>query len=270
MNVEEEFQKLKNFIAEFKEEIKSQQLELDALKRNLENQQRELDDKKRYIDLLDRKLERLASTMINKNSQVLTTPAQIIFDSYQPTRYSETQDNSSQKSPLPISIAKKNIETNSAIIRPKQQFPAQIKNQSSGKSDNVTEEFNALADVQDRFNLKNMRNEFVQKYSVRAFSCTNFEARMNEPVPPPQFSESENIISSEYWAINNKGNIFLVFPNVRQYTNNHHTARAMGEIFSSNFMVGKTYTKIFVQRPAIFECIGNVWKLKVKGMLRLE
>ncbi len=105
MNVEEEFQKLKNFIAEFKEEIKSQQLELDALKRNLDNQQRELDDKKRYIDLLDRKLERIASTMINKNSQVLTTSAQ-------------------------------------------------IRSSTSGKSDNVTEEFNALANVQDRFNLK--------------------------------------------------------------------------------------------------------------------
>lgn len=281
MNVDEEFRELKNFVSEFREEIILQQKELDSLAKELDKQRQELSDKQRYLDLLETRLQRLENLAGEQTFQPTPIPAQKNFDNYQLTRYSSTQENIPKKNPLPISTPQKNsdsypstrydsIKINPTVntIRPKQPTNAPTKNSSSAP-EIISEEFNALANVQDRFSFKNLRDEFVQKYSVRAFSCTNFEARMSEPIPPPQFGESENI-SSEYWAINYKGSVFLVLPNVRQYTNNHHTARAMGEVFESNFEAGKTYKKIFVQQPAFFECNGNVWRLKIKGKLRLE
>ena len=260
MNVAEEFKKLKDFVEAFKEEIKSQQKEFDKLEKELDRQRQELSDKKQVIELLESKLNRFEKEIYEQNFQVTPYTSQKNFVTPQPARQALNQP---QKLTLPLSMTKR-ISTRNSF---NQQSTAQIKNQSPDK---ITGEFNAFANVQDRFSLKNLRDEFVQKYNVRAFSCVNFEARMNEPIPPPQFSESENVLSSEYWAINNKGNVFMVFPNVRQYTNNHHTARAMGEIFSSNFTAGRTYTKIFVQQPAFFECNGNVWKFKFQGKLRLE
>ena len=125
--------------------------------------------------------------------------------------------------------------------------------------------FNSLAN-QGGFSAKKARDEFVQKYRVRAFNCTNFEARMNDPIPPPVFGETAN---GEYWAIPFTDNSFFVFPNVKSYSDNHHTARAMGEVFKSNFASGGTYSKITVEKPAVFECAGNVWTFKRQGKLGL-
>ena len=133
------------------------------------------------------------------------------------------------------------------------------------KFKDFVKEFNAIAN-QGGYDAKKARDEFVQKYRVRAFNCTNFEARMNDPIPPPEFGEAAN---GEYWAIPFSDNSFFVFPNVKSYSDNHHTARAMGEVFKSNFVPGGTYSKIIVERPAVFECAGNIWNLKRQGNLRL-
>lgn len=129
-------------------------------------------------------------------------------------------------------------------------------------------EFNALV-KQGGHNLKNSKDDFIKKYSVRAFNCANFEARMNEPVPAPHFVEAPSAPSGEYWAVPLKGNSFAIFPNIRTYSDNHHTARAMGEVFDSNFVAGSTYSNITVEQPAIFDCSETTWILKRKGKLRL-
>lgn len=133
---------------------------------------------------------------------------------------------------------------------------------------NVIAEFNALAN-QKGLASKDARDEFVQRYKIRAFNCVNFEARMNDPVPPPEFVEAETVANGEYWAIPYVNNSFLVFPNVKNYSDNHHTARAMGVVFKSNFKSGYMYSRITVDKAAIFECTGNVWILSQTGILRL-
>ena len=142
------------------------------------------------------------------------------------------------------------------------------KNISRSSASNLTAEFNSLAS-QGGFNFRKSRDEFLQKYKVRAFNCTNFEARMSEPVPPPKFFEVAEVISGDYWAINLKDNLFAVFPNIKIYSDNYHTARAMGDVFESNFVSGMTYNKISVVNPAVFSCSGNAWSLMKKGKLNL-
>ena len=152
---------------------------------------------------------------------------------------------------------------------PKKILPPILKSENPQPAKiNFVAEFNSLANM-GGFNLKKSRDEFVQKYQVRAFNCANFEARMNEPVPPPNFSEAVSVLSGEYWAVNLAGNLFAVFPNVKTYSDNYHFSRAMGDVFDSNFSLGSTYNKIFVEKPAIFECGGNIWRLKEKGKLNL-
>ena len=144
----------------------------------------------------------------------------------------------------------------------------QYQPQSKSSEPSVVTDFNALAG-QGGHNLKTSKDDFLRKYNVRAFNCTNFEARMNEPVPAPTFIEAPTAPAGEYWAVPLRGNSFAVFPNVRTYSDNHHTARAMGEVFDSNFVAGRTYNIITVERPAIFDCSETTWLLKHKGILRL-
>ena len=136
---------------------------------------------------------------------------------------------------------------------------------SSNGLEQLTNAFNALAN-QEGYPAKVARGEFVQRYKVQTFNCVNSEARMSEPVPPPEFVTSTN---GEYWAVPLSGNSFLVFPNVKNYSNSYHAERAMGAVFKSNFVAGRTYKKIIVEKPAIFDCNGANWFLKAQGVLRL-
>lgn len=154
------------------------------------------------------------------------------------------------------------------IRRPTQYQSQQTTLQKPSAELSVVAEFNALS-RQGGLHFKNSRTDFLRKYNVRAFNCVNFEARMNEPIPVPQFAEAATILSGEYWAVPLRDNSFAVFPNVRTYSDNYHTARAMGDVFDSNFTAGSTCNEIFVERPAIFDCSGEAWILKDKGNLRL-
>lgn len=160
-----------------------------------------------------------------------------------------------------------NLQSTS-INRIRQQSQYQQPNLQPSSEQGIVAEFNALA-KQGGHNLKTSRDDFIKKYSIRAFNCANFEARMNEPVPAPNFVEISTAYSGEYWAVPLKGNSFAVFPNIRTYSDNHHTARAMGEVFNSNFTAGSTYSDITVVQPAIFDCLETTWTLKHKGKLRL-
>ena len=140
----------------------------------------------------------------------------------------------------------------------------------SSNDSGLVANFNRLADKKAGYELNQARKEFVSKYNVRAFSCANYEERMNEPIPPPKFLDSESAFSGEYWAVPLKLTQFAVFPNVKAYTNNFHAARAMGEVFNSNFTSGRTYNEIIVDSPAIFEYSGAAWHLKKQGVLQLR
>ena len=133
------------------------------------------------------------------------------------------------------------------------------------KFSNFVQEFNSLAG-QTGYDARKATDEFVKKFNIQAFNCTNFEARMSDPVPPPVFGSSTSLQNADYWAYEFENGVFAVVPRVKNYTDNHHTARAMGEIFKSNFRQGGTYNRIIVTKPAIFK--GN-WNLETQGEMQL-
>ena len=110
------------------------------------------------------------------------------------------------------------------------------------------------------------RNEFFNKYQIRAFNCKNFNERMNNPALEPQFEIAAQAINGEYWAYEVESNTFAVVPNVKNYNDNYHGARAMVFVFDSNFS-GGNYANIRVVKPAIFK---GMWQLGEKGELVLS
>ncbi|MBO4400676.1 MAG: hypothetical protein J5809_02395 [Selenomonadaceae bacterium] len=124
-------------------------------------------------------------------------------------------------------------------------------------------EFNALAELTGH-PLKTATAEFRQKYNVQSFICTNAEMRVKSPMPPAEFGDNPN---GNYLAFEIESGIFAVVPKVKTYTANLHSDQAMGEVFSSNFAQGNTYSKIRVVKPAIF---SGRWALETKGQLVLE
>ena len=134
--------------------------------------------------------------------------------------------------------------------------------------ENFVNDFNALAKLSG-FSARQAREKFLRRHKVRAFTCANVEERMNRPKVAPKFSETASTSSGDFWACAVEGNLFAVVPNLKTYTENHHAERAFGQIFESNF-AGGSYSRLFVERAAIFELRGNEWHLKRAGKIFLS
>lgn len=130
---------------------------------------------------------------------------------------------------------------------------------------NFVQDFNSLS-AQSGYDAKKASEEFLKNYSIQAFSCKNFEARVDLSSTEPQFGTTSPQ-SADFWAYEFESGIFAVVPKAKNYTDNHHTARAMGEVFQSNFKRGGTYNKIRVEKPAIFK---GMWNLEKQGILELS
>ena len=137
----------------------------------------------------------------------------------------------------------------------------------SSVGENFVNDFNALSKLSG-FSGRQARERFLRRYKVRAFTCANVEERMNRPKLAPKFSETPSLSSGDFWACNVEENIFAVVPNLKTYTENHHTERAFGLVFESNFD-GGTYSRLRVEQAATFELIGDKWKLKTAGKIIL-
>ena len=139
--------------------------------------------------------------------------------------------------------------------------------EKTNKFDDFVNEFNALLSLSGQdADSRRAINDFIQKFSVRAFNCTNAEMRIDEPVPPPKFEEVTPVRSGNYWAFEFEAGTFAVVPKIKNYNNNIHYQQAMGEIFKSNFNAGDSYNGIFIDKPAIFK---GEWNLQTKGALIL-
>ena len=134
--------------------------------------------------------------------------------------------------------------------------------------ENFVNDFNALEKLSG-FSGRQAREKFLRRHKVKAFTCANVEERMNRPKLAPKFVEVESVSSGDFWACAVEGNLFAVVPNLKTYTENHHAERAFGLIFESNFD-GGTYSRLRVERAAVFEFAGGKWKLKQAGKIILS
>ena len=139
--------------------------------------------------------------------------------------------------------------------------------QNFSTGEDFLRDYNIWQSKTDGFEKINARKDFIAKYKVRYFNCVNYNERMNQPKLPPIFEESP--ASGDYWAIQTAGNIFKVVPNVKSYNDNYHVARAMCEVFDSNFDAGN-YSNIQLERAAEFTNSGQNWTLIRKGKLVLR
>lgn len=158
----------------------------------------------------------------------------------------------------------KNLSTPAANSSP----PPATPNLNSAPNLTFLEDYNAFLKVEGLGRLT-ARKDFLKKYQIKAFDCTNFESRMRDPIPPPVFGSVDSIQKGIYWAIPVQGTKYAVLPNVNIYTENHHKAQAMGDVFISNF-VGGSYKSVMVDKPAIFERLGDNWQLVAKGKITLS
>ncbi len=129
-------------------------------------------------------------------------------------------------------------------------------------------DFNALSKLSG-FTARREREKFLRRHKVRAFTCANVEERMNRPKLAPKFVDASSLSGGDFWASAVEGNTFAVVPNVKTYTENHHAERALGVVFESNFDSG-TYSRLRVERAAVFELVGGKWKLKQSGKIVLS
>ena len=129
-------------------------------------------------------------------------------------------------------------------------------------------DFNALSKLSG-FTARREREKFLRRHKVRAFTCANVEDRMNRPKLAPKFVDASSLSGGDFWASAIDGNTFAVVPNVKTYTENHHAERAFGVVFESNFD-GGTYSRLRVERAAVFELASGKWKLKQAGKIVLS
>ena len=130
-------------------------------------------------------------------------------------------------------------------------------------------EFNTMVTLSDA-SLRHMaRQSFLKHYPILTFTCINYRERLSDPNQPPKFMDNPH---GDYWAIHLEQANFAVVPsaNFRVYSFMLHRDFAFGLVFASNYINGKQYRRIRVEKPAIFERNGNLWFLLSQGKLLLE
>ena len=236
-------------------EIKVEELEEKIASLNVEN------------GAMQMRLERLANDFNKTPSRISTAPKEI-----KPARFEEfsAQIETPPPSNPHITLRKKPMTASpKTVYAPRTQKTVSTidtpKNISAGED--FLRDYNIWQSKTDGFEKNNARKDFIAKYKVKYFNCVNFNERMNQPKLPPIFEESS--ASGEYWAIQTAENIFKVVPNVKSYNDNYHVARAMCEVFDSNFDAGN-YSNIQLERAAEFTNSGKNWTLIRKGKLILR
>lgn len=145
-----------------------------------------------------------------------------------------------------------------------------LKQASTFSSNDFVVAYNELPSSSNMMNRRIAKNEFIQKFSVRGFSCVNSEARIANPSVASIYI-ADKVSNAEYWAMAIGKNHYAVVPNVKlTYDGAHHVAAGMQDVFTSNFKSGNIYYQIKVKQPACFLASGDSWILRKKGELLLK
>ena len=220
---------------------------------NMKNKQNQIDDLKSQVESLSREIKLLKATR----------PVQNSFDNPAPARQAP-QNNFAVENyqlatpPLTPSLLKKSPA--SVVPSPR--------NLREEKEKTFIKDFNRLLAESKTSNFRTARAEFTRKYSIKAFSCANYDERMKNPSLAPEFVSESSTAKGDFWAYK-VDNVYLVVPSPANssYNDNLHLERAMSEVFDSNFIQGKTYDEISVEQAAIFL---EGWKKEKKGTLKLS
>ena len=270
--MEDSLEKVKNAWLILNQKLLERVQKLEIKNENLEKRIADLEKEVTSLnlenDFMQNRFERLANDFNKTPSIISTAPNEI-----KPARFEEFSAQIETPPPANshITLRKKEPMTASpkTVYAPRTQKTVSTidtpKNISAGED--FLRDYNIWQSKTDGFEKNNARKDFIAKYKVRYFNCVNFNERMNQPKLPPIFEESS--ASGDYWAIQTAGNIFKVVPNVKSYNDNYHVARAMCEVFDSNFDAGN-YSNIQLERAAEFTNSGKNWTLIRKGKLILR
>lgn len=135
------------------------------------------------------------------------------------------------------------------------------------KADKFRTDYNALYDMLEGIAKKNKKSELESNPSVIFFSCSNKDARRQNPNIKPTYARNEE--KGDYIAYSIGGVHYAAIPAYTSYESTRHNEWAFGEVFDSNYTSG-TYTKIKVEKPAIFIISDDRCTLKEKGNLVLS
>ena len=131
----------------------------------------------------------------------------------------------------------------------------------------ITDAFNKMmseAAEMEGFNLRTLRNKFIDTYHVRTFKCVNYEERVNRSDAPPIF-KSCSVSEATLWRIPLSNSSFAVLPGKLEYESTIHFQGGMKELFKSNYSTG-SYRKIRLICPAI---VRSDFSVISPGELRL-
>ena len=245
----------------------------EALEKRIADLEKEITGLRLENDFMQNRFERLANDFNKKPSNSIQASRKINApNEIKPTRFekfSAQTETTPPSNPHIVLSKKENPAPPKTVYERRPQKPANTINtpKSFSAGEDFLRDYNIWQSKTDGFEKINARKDFIAKYKVRYFNCVNYNERMNQPKLPPIFEESS--ASGEYWAIQTAGNIFKVVPNVKSYNDNYHVARAMCEVFDSNFDVGN-YSNIQLERAAEFTNSGQNWTLVKKGKLILR
>ena len=216
------------------------QAQIDKLTKNLKERNKEISELKEIISTLD-------SEKINKIESKLKSLDQKI---------KLGNDNQSVQPSNNIVIQKTN-NYNSSFNKYKEPSLEE-------KCSEFINAFNSLSNINAN-EAVTAREDFAKKFKLKSFVCANSDMLINNPNLAPIFIEESD--GGYYWAYEIESGTYAVVPNVATYTEDLHSARAMGKVFKSNFDYGKNYSVIKVTKPAIFK---GMWNLETCGRLELS
>ena len=221
----------------------------------VEKLEKDIEDLKLENKFFDGRLKRLENNQSENKDPLIATNRKVIVNQNQNNYPKVDFSKNSSFDNRPAQIHKNIIVKNNSA-------PS-----TSNNSIGFVNEYNAIMSRSGDYNSITAREEFFRKFQFISVTCSNTDMLINNPKLEAEFTVDED---GDYWLLKLKGTTYAALPNITDYTEDVHVARAMNQVFKSNYEFGKIYSHITVIQPALFENTSGKWKITKKGELILR
>lgn len=148
--------------------------------------------------------------------------------------------------------------------------PAPSSTKASTPLEQFIEAYSAANAIEDNTKREECLSSLRTTFSIKEFTCTNFEERKLDPNAPPTFQTKKG---GDFWALEKSAgsDSYYVMPNpTLPYDEERHRFCGMKEAFASNYKEGKAYTHMELNAPAYFSQMGKLWAPQRPGKITLS
>ncbi len=138
---------------------------------------------------------------------------------------------------------------------------------SAAQMKEIADAYEAIDLCRNEPEKRKARTAFINTYSIQGYKCANFQARIHQPALEPKFTPAASLWEdANFWVANRAGYAIVVPRHPITYEERIHLYGGMKELFESDYSTG-SFNKVRLKRVAVVIITGDLWTVKIPGLL---